>query len=806
MLHTAEFETLKVEEKDKNDRYINEVLYDYWLCCVSRQASLIGRKEVLTGKAKFGILGDGKEVPQVAMARAFQKGDFRSGYYRDQTFMFALGLSTVEDFFAQLYSDTENDPFSGGRQMNSHFSSPLIDRDGNWLEHKEMKNISADISPTAGQMARAFGLAFASKVYRQSTDLKETEFSAEGNEVCFCTIGDASTTEGVFWEAVNAAGVTQVPLAISVWDDAYGISVPKELQTTKGSISEVLSGFISNEEKEGIDIYKAKAWDYPALIEMYEVGIQKTRETHKPAIFHIVECTQPQGHSTSGSHERYKTEERLQWAEDYDCIARMRSWIADSGIADSDKLDEIEKKAEIYAKEKQEEAWNKVISRRKKLQSELALMLETALKAYPGEKRLVRLRKDLTDFNNVPKSETISIARQLKFLSAELEFTFLDELDAMIRKAFAEADEDYHTHLYSETEKSALRVPRIAAVYEEEAKEIPGHKILNKYFDYILEHDERVHAFGEDVGQIGDVNQGFAGMQEKYGKERVFDTGIREWTIMGQALGMAMRGLRPIAEIQYLDYLLYAISLLSDDLASLRYRSDGTQKAPAIIRTRGHRLEGIWHTGSPMGMLVNSLRGMHICVPRNMTQAVGMYNTLLKSDDPGLIIESLNGYRLREHEPSNIGEFTVPLGSPEVLLEGSDITVVTYGSLVRIALDACKQLQSMGISAELIDVQTLLPFDLESQISYSVTKTNRILFVDEDVPGGASAYMMQDVLERQNAYRYLDSAPYTLTAHAHRSPYGDDGDYFTKPSKEDIIEKIYAIMKESNPTYFPLKY
>lgn len=801
MLETAEFDALKVEEKDKTDAYINEVLHDYWICCVSREVSILGRKEVLSGKAKFGILGDGKEVPQVAMARAFRKGDFRSGYYRDQTFIFALGLSTVEDYFAQLYADSDNDPFSGGRQMNAHFATALIDDDGEWLNHRELYNVSSDISPTAGQMARAYGLAYASKIYRVAESFSDSEFSENGNEVCFCTIGDASTSEGIFWETVNAAGVTQIPLAISIWDDGYGISVPTELQTTKGSISEVLTGFISEEEDEGIEIYRAKAWDYPALIEMYEQGIAKMRETHKPAIFHIDECTQPQGHSTSGSHERYKSEERLEWAAEHDCIDKMKKWITDAGIASEEKLEEVRTEAIAYTKKQQRIAWDKAYEGRKELISQIKNWVDIAIKASPENESLQGIKNELGGLFNPPQSELIALCRKLKFHTLGKELDFTEELDTLINTAFSKAENVYHTHLYSDSEKAAVRVPVVPAQYDDE-KEIPGHKVLNAFFDYILENDERVYGFGEDVGKIGGVNQGFVGMQEKYGKERVFDTGIREWTIAGQAIGMAMRGLRPIAEIQYLDYLLYALSPLSDDLATLRYRSNGQQKAPAIIRTRGHRLEGIWHAGSPMGMIINSMRGIYVCVPRNMTQAVGMYNTLLKSDDPGIIIESLNGYRLREKLPSNLGEFTVPMGVPEVIREGSDITVVTYGSLARVVEDACNHLSQVGIDVELIDVQTLLPFDLENRIVHSIKKTNRVVFIDEDVPGGASAFMMQEVLEKQNAYHYLDSAPQTLTAMAHRPPYGDDGDYFSKPNKEDIIEKIYEIMRESNPSRF----
>ncbi|MEN0002637.1 MAG: thiamine pyrophosphate-dependent enzyme [Bacteroidota bacterium] len=773
------------------------ILEDYRICCISREASLLARKEVLTGKAKFGIIGDGKEVPQVAMARAFQKGDFRSGYYRDQTFMFALKLCSVEQFFAQLYADPINDPFSGGRQMNNHFATPLVDKDGNWTDHKNRYNISADISSTGGQMARALGLALASKHYRQLPDLAiDTPFSDRGNEVCFCTIGDASTSEGVFWETMNAAAVQQVPLAVSVWDDGYGISVPIDYQTTKASISEALRGFELDEEGRGIRIYVEKGWDYPALVEMYKEGIKSVREEHIPALFHITEVTQPQGHSTSGSHERYKSKERLQWEREHDCIVRMAQWIQQEGLATAETLEEIRRQARKEVKEGKDRAWKAFITPIKERQEELKAIFATIPTALPLAKALEKeLHRTLQPF----VSELTQFARKMLLIIIGKDLPAEQALRQWIAERQVEATTYYHSKLYSDTKYSALNVPVIPPTYADYAPPKNGYEVLNTFFDKILEKNQRIVAFGEDVGQIGDVNQGFANLQKKYGEERVFDTGIREWTIMGQAIGMAMRGLRPIAEIQYLDYLIYGLEPLSDDLATLRYRSNGIQQAPAIIRTRGHRLEGIWHAGSPMGMLLNSLRGIYIMVPRNMVQAVGMYNTMLQSDDPGLIIECLNGYRLKERIPTNIGHYTVPLGVPEVLQEGSDVTLVTYGSCVRVAQQALPQLAQFGISVELIDVQTLLPFDLEGRIVTSLQKTNRIVFLDEDVPGGATAYLMQQVLEVQKGYQHLDSAPITLSAKAHRPPYGSDGDYFTKPNPEDVVEVIYNLLFEVEP-------
>ncbi len=780
-----------------------EVLKDYRICVLSRETSLLARKEVLTGKAKFGIVGDGKEVPQVAMARAFKKGDFRAGYYRDQTFMFALGLLTVEQFFAQLYADSENDPFSSGRQMNCHFATALIDKEGNWTAHKDLYNITSDISCTAGQVARAVGLGLASKKYRNSETLQNTtDFSNNGDEVCFCTIGDASTSEGAFWEAVNAAGVLQIPLAISIWDDGYGISVPTKYQTTKGSISEVLSGFLPDKEGNGIDIYVADGWDYPILCEMYEKYIEQVRKTHRPAIFHIRELTQPQGHSTSGSHERYKPKERLEWEKKHDCNLVMRQWIIENGIASSEELEILEKEIKKEVREAKNRAWKAYIDPiRESIKYVLSIYKIVVEKENnTGLTRQISIELE-TAIDPVLKDLVKNVRKMLIAMGGkgyEEEKALKDWYD----KTLTQVHNNLHTNLYSESGKSALSVPVIRPEFDEDSQSPRknGYEILNRFFDIALEKYPNLFAFGEDVGQIGDVNQGFAGLQAKYGVERVEDTGIREWTIMGQAIGMAMRGLRPIAEIQYLDYLLYGLAPLSDDLATLRYRSNGLQTAPAIIRTRGHRLEGIWHAGSPMGMILNSLRGLYVIVPRNMVQAAGFYNTMLQSNDPAIIIECLNGYRLKEKMPLNIGEYTIPLGVPDVLKQGTDVTLVTYGSCVRVAQEAVRILEQHNISIEIIDVQTLLPFDLEHSIVESVKKTNRLVVLDEDVPGGASAYILREVLEVQNAYQYLDSPPRTITAKAHRPAYGSDGDYFSKPNAEDVFETIYALMYESNPS------
>lgn len=798
MLRDIAAEQLKLQKiKNQEDVFVREVLSDFWICCVSREASILGRKEVLSGKAKFGILGDGKEVPQVALARFFNKGDWRSGYYRDQTWMFATGVATVEDFFAQLYADTANDPFSGGRQMNCHFATPLIDQKGNWLPQDDQYNISADISSTGGQMARAVGLAQASVWYRNHAALgRELQMSNEGNEVCFVTIGDASTSEGVFWEAINAAAVIKAPMAVSVWDDGYGISVPTALQTTKQSISRLLEGFHIDENGEGIYLYTCKAWDYPGLCEMYERGIQKVRKNHLPAVFHIQEVTQPTGHSTSGSHERYKSAERLKWEVDFDCIVKMADWMVEAGIATRPEIDELRQNAIQYARACKQKAWEAFINPVRVKKQVLQDIFSQFSDEMKSDEAMLHVSGELHSPHEILFSEILAIASKLKnILSAR--FNHIDNnLNALIAEMHLQGRQDFNTHLHAEGTGSCLTVPIVAPQFSESSEVVTGYQVLNKYFDQLLGRDERVVAFGEDVGHIGDVNQGFAGLQDKYGKDRVFDTGIREWTIMGQAIGLALRGLRPIAEIQYLDYLIYGLTPLSDDLASLRYRTKGMQAAPAIIRTRGHRLEGIWHAGSPMGMLINSLRGIHICVPRNMVQAAGMYNTLMQGNEPGLVIECLNGYRLKEKCPDNIDEFTVPLGRPEVLVEGTDITLVTYGSCVRVALEAIEMLNEYDVSVELIDIQTLLPFDLEHVIGHSLRKTNSILFLDEDVPGGATAYMMQQVMEQQDGYFFLDRKPRCLTAKAHRPAYGSDGDYFSKPNVAEVVAAVLETVRQ----------
>ncbi len=803
MAGTSELKANKKKQNNPDQNFVDEVLKDFKICCESREASLIARKEVLTGKAKFGIVGDGKEVPQVAMARAFKKGDWRSGYYRDQTFHFALGLSSLEAFFAQLYADAENDPFSGGRQMNCHFATPMVDQNGNWLNLKEMYNVSSDISSTGGQMARALGLALASKKYREINELSDsTAHSQNGNEVVFCTIGDASTSEGVFWEAMNAAAVLKVPMVVSVWDDGYGISVPTRYQTTKGNISEALEGFRINEDGNGMDILEAFAWDYPGLCDLYEKAVEKTRRTHIPCLIHVKEVTQPQGHSTSGSHERYKSKERLQWETEHDCIKVMADWIVNSGIATSEQLEEIQENAKQTARQAKSNAWAAYNAPIKTASDQLDLIFKNISAALPDNEKVAHLSAELKNLLNPHLSEVAQIARRMHFELRKNHSNQTGELEGWLIDVHQKANARYHTHLYSNSSKSALKIPAIAPEYSQNSETKNGFEVLNAFFDKAFERYPNFIAFGEDVGFIGGVNQAFAGMQAKYGEERIFDTGIREWTIMGQAIGMAMRGLRPIGEIQYLDYLIFGLEPLNDDLSTLRWRSNGQQQAPAIVRTRGHRLEGIWHAGSPLGMIINSLRGMWVCVPRNFVQAAGMYNTLLQSDDPALLIECLNGYRLKEKLPDNIGDYTVPLGVPEVLRAGSDVTLVTYGSCVRVAAEACQLLEAHGISVELIDVQTLLPFDLEHQIAESLKKTNRIVFLDEDVPGGATAFMMKKVLEDQGGYRFLDSEPKTITAAEHRPPYGSDGDYFSKPNPEDIFEIIYEMMREAFPAKF----
>ena len=780
-----------LQDKFSFDTFRNAVLADYKIVCQSRETSLLGRKEVLTGKAKFGIFGDGQEVAQVAMAKFFKPGDFRSGYYRDQTFMFSTGIATIEQFFSQLYADpnVEHDPFSAGRQMNAHFATKMVNENGDWLPLATLKNVSSDIAPTAGQMPRGLGLAFASKAFRKIEVLQNlTELSTNGNEICFCTIGDSSTSEGHFWETINAAGVLQVPLAVFVWDNGYGISVPKKFQTTKSSISDALSGFQKQKGTNGVDIYKLKGWDYAGMCEVIEPALQKMRDTHIPAIFHVEEMTQPQGHSTSGSHERYKSAERLEWEKEWDCIKQMREWVLENALAEEEELIKIEEDAKEFVKQSKLAAWDKYSA---PIQQQVTKTVEL-LANYVQTNTTIQQTSTTLQNNKEPLRRDV-----LKALAIALDnvptATDVKEYEQQLKAANKKL---YNTMLYNEGEKSALKVAEIKPYYADDAPMVNGFEVLNNYFDKLFETNNKVIAFGEDLGHIGDVNQGFSGLQEKYGKRRIFDTGIRELTIMGQGIGLALRGLRPIAEIQYLDYLLYGLQPLSDDVCTTHFRTAGQQSCPLIVRTRGHRLEGIWHSGSPMGMIINALRGMYVCVPRNMTQAVGMYNTLLQSNDPGLIIECLNGYRLKEKLPSNLLAYTVPLGVPEIVHEGTDVTIVTYGSTLRIVQDALATLNNSNINCELVDVQTLLPFDINHTIVNSLQKTNRILFVDEDVPGGAAAYMFNKVMEEQGGYKYLDVAPRTLTAHAHRPSYGSDGDYFSKPNVEDVVRVVKEMMAE----------
>ena len=785
-------------EKLSFDNFREEVLHDYRWVCVSREASLLGRKEVLTGKAKFGIFGDGKEIAQIAMAKFFQPGDFRSGYYRDQTFMFASGLATVEQFFAQLYADPDitHEPFSAGRQMNGHFATPFVNEQGEWLDLVNRKNISSDIAPTAGQMTRALGLAFASKCFREAEGLEElSNLSNNGNEVCFCTIGDASTSEGHFWETINAAGVLQVPLAVFVWDDGYGISVPKKYQTTKASISEALSGMQKSDGTNGIQIYKVKGWDYAGLCETFEEGIRLARETHTPVLFHVEEITQPQGHSTSGSHERYKNPERLDWERSWDGMIKFREWILANALASEDELEVIERESKDSVRKSKAAAWEAYLNPiRAQVAKAADLINDVASKVPELAERLNPLSGELSNSKEPLRRDV------LRILNTALDIVDGHDAGFWLNDYYNDLKKEnwslYNTYLYNEGPKSTLNVKEVKASFAPDAPTMNGFEVLNHYFDELFGSNPKTFAFGEDLGYIGDVNQGFSGLQLKYGAQRIFDTGIRELTIMGQGIGLAMRGLRPIAEIQYLDYLLYGLQPLSDDVATLHYRTKGQQSCPIIVRTRGHRLEGIWHSGSPMGMVVNALRGMHVCVPRNMTQAVGMYNTLLQGNDPAIVVEPLNGYRLKEKLPANLLEYTIPLGVPEVVREGSDITIVTYGSTLRIVLDAAKMLERKGISCEVVDVQTLLPFDLQHKILDSLKKTNRIVFVDEDVPGGAAGFMFNKVMEEQGGYRWLDVAPRTITAKAHRPSYGSDGDYFSKPNAEEIEHVIRQMMAE----------
>lgn len=791
--------------KISKEEFKATVLNDYKLAYMSRETSYLGRKEVLTGKAKFGIFGDGKELPQIALAKQFKDGDFRSGYYRDQTLMMAIGQLTIQEFFAQLYAhtDVEAEPCSAGRSMNGHFGTRSLNPDGTWKDLTKMKNSSADISPTAGQMSRLVGLAQASKVYRNNKELVSfTNFSNKGNEVAFGTIGDASTSEGPFWEAINAIGVLQVPVVMSVWDDGHGISVPQKYQTTKENISEILKGFQRDKGKNnGYEIFKVKAWDYPALVETYEKAVKIAREEHCPVLVHVVEVTQPQGHSTSGSHERYKSEERLAWETEYCCVRKFREWIESNNIATKEELDTLEKEGKKEVSTQKRAAWEAYLNPIKKERDEVVAML-TSLADESANKAFISPMIEALKSNTEPIRKDIvstvkKVLRMVRLESMASKNTLISWLDSAAKANY----DRYNSTLLSEFPSSPMRVTEVKAKLTDQKED--GRVVLRENFDKLLATYPEILIFGEDSGKIGGVNQGLEGLQEKYGEIRVSDTGIRENTIIGQGIGMAMRGLRPIAEIQYLDYLLYAIQVLSDDLATLQYRTKGGQKAPLIIRTRGHRLEGIWHSGSPMGMIINSLRGMHVCVPRNLTQAAGFYNTLIQGDDPAIVIEPLNGYRTKEHIPSNLGEFTTPLGIPETLTEGTDITIVSYGSTCNLALQAVQQLAEVEISAELIDVRTLLPFDINHSIVESLKKTNRLLIVDEDVPGGASAFILQQIMEEQKGYYHLDAEPTTLTAKAHRPAYGTDGDYFSKPSIEDIFDATYTVMNEANPQKYP---
>lgn len=787
-----------------------EILLDYKIAFESRQASLLGRREVLSGKGKFGIFGDGKEVAQLAMAKVFKDGDWRSGYYRDQTFMLAAGLMKLEEIFAQIYGDTdmEFNPMNAGRLMNNHFATRSLTEKGMWKDLTAQKNSSADISPTAGQMPRLVGLGLTSKLFRNNPLLAGfSGFSNNGNEVAFGTIGDASTSEGHFWESVNAIGVLQVPVAISVWDDGYGISVPNAYQTTKSSISDVLRGFEKTDERPGFLIFKAKGWDYESLVSMYQKGIDICRAQHQPVLFHITEVTQPQGHSTSGSHERYKSSERLGWEKEYDCINQMRKWIEISSIATAEELDQIEKDCIEIVKNARKAAWNNYQKPLTKLRDEFLALADVTTCNCAKTQHINAIKEELRNVSDPIRKDIMSAARKILRLicnscsnpSNSLKINVSHWLEKELKVSF----DRFNTYLFSESELSALKVQPVAILYEQDALLVPGREILRDNWDSIFEKHPEVFLFGEDVGKIGGVNQTYEGLQAKYGENRIFDTGIREATIIGQGIGMAMRGLRPIAEIQYFDYLLYGLQLLSDDLATLQYRTRGGQKAPMIISTRGHRLEGIWHSGSPLSMVINSIRGVYVLVPRDMTTAAGFYNTMLKSDDAALIIEPLNGYRLREKRPSNLGEFCIPIGVPEVMNEGRDVTLVTYGSCVRIAQDAVAQLKQFNISVELIDVQSLEPFDINHIIANSIKKTNKVVFFDEDVPGGATAYMMQKVIEEQKGFKYLDSDPVTITAKAHRAAYGTDGDYFSNPNAEEVFEKVYNLMHEYAPTMYP---
>ena len=785
------------------DEFKSEVLADYQLGWESRHFSTIGRKEVLTGKAKFGIFGAGKELAQIALSKYFKNGDYRTGYYRDQTIALATGNVTMKQLFAQLYAhaNAAHDPMSAGRMMNAHFATRMLDESGEWNNLMEMKNMPADLSPTAAQSLKALGLALASKLYRNNKDIQhKTTFSNQGNEVTFCTIGDASTSEGIFWESVNAACVMQVPLIFNVWDDGYGISVPQKYQTAKQSISQAMSGMQSDSQSLGVNIYTVKGWDYPALVNTYKAAVEATRISHTPALVHVTEVTQPQGHSTSGSHERYKSAERMQWELDFDCMVHFKKWILTSKIANESELQAIEEKALEIVQTAKNQAYEAYLAEIDGLKAEVKPFINLIRSESQHGATIDVQLKTIDAKTTIYKREILKAVHAILSVTEKEGIASYENLMSWYLDVVRSEEKTYGSHLHSQSKENALLVPEVKADYTD-AEEKSGHEIINHYFDIVFQQRPELVAFGEDVGKIGDVNQGFAGLQEKYGETRIFDAGIREATIIGQGQGLSMRGLRPIAEIQYLDYLLYGLMPLSDDVATLQYRTCGGQKSPLIVRTRGHRLEGIWHSGSPMGMILHSLRGIYVCVPRNLTQAAGMYQTILQSDEPALVIEPLNGYRYKEKMPKNLGEFSIPLGKIEMLNEGSDLTMVSYGSTLRVCQDAIEKLHHRGISVELIDTQTLLPFDLSHDIVASLKKTNRLIIVDEDVPGGASAYILQQILEVQKGYQYLDSAPRTIAAKAHRPAYGTDGDYFSKPNAEEIYEIVLSMLKEVKPNF-----
>ncbi|SNA87480.1 alpha-ketoacid dehydrogenase subunit alpha/beta [Flavobacterium psychrophilum] len=798
----------QVEEKQPLtfEDFKTEVIQDYTIATTSRECSLLGRREVLTGKAKFGIFGDGKEIPQLAMAKAFKNGDFRSGYYRDQTFMMAIGQMTMQQFFAGLYGHTDlaHDPMSAGRQMGGHFATHSLDENGNWKNLTQQKNSSADISPTAGQMPRLLGLAQASKIYRNVSGINQTNFSEQGNEVAWGTIGNASSSEGLFFETINAAGVLQVPMVMSVWDDEYGISVHARHQTTKENISEILKGFQRDQKNKGYEIITVNGWDYPTLVETYQKASVIAREEHVPVLIHVRELTQPQGHSTSGSHERYKNAERLEWEANFDCLRQMKLWMIENNIATAEEIETIDNQAKKNVLEAKKAAWTAYLNPIKEERDELVSLLNTIANTSENKVFIAKYAANLASIKEPIRKDTITKAR--KVLRLIVKENKKDQLANWITNYTNKIQPKFSSHLFSQSDKNIFSVKEVLPTYNNSAEEVDARLVLRDNFDAIFTKYPESLIFGEDAGNIGDVNQGLEGMQEKYGELRVADVGIREATILGQGIGMAMRGLKPIAEIQYLDYLLYAIQIMSDDLATLQYRTAGRQKAPLIIRTRGHRLEGIWHSGSPMGMIINAIRGIHVLVPRNMTKAAGFYNTLLETDEPALVVECLNGYRLKEKMPTNLGEFKTPIGIVETIKSGNDITLVSYGSTLRLVEQAAKELLEIGIDAEIIDIQSLLPFDINHDIVKSLTKTNRLLIIDEDVPGGASAYILQQIIDEQKGYMVLDSQPETLAAKAHRPSYGTDGDYFSKPSAEDIFEKVYAIMHEANPIQFPSLY